>query len=84
MTQLLADTRTFTLEDAQVFDAFQRPELYDWSPPDEYETAVFNALEIGEGFVRDRQSVLLDTALRQVEPVRITRALDGWKVTRPI
>ena len=84
MTQLLADTRTFTLEDAQVFDAFQRPELYDWTLPDEYETAVFNALETGEGFVRGSRVNLVVTALRQAEPIRITMCGDGWKATRPI
>lgn len=65
-------------------EAFEHPENYDWTLPDQYETAVFNALEMGEGFVRGDRSALFAVAMTQPEPIRITMCGDGWKATRPI
>ena len=76
MTQQLVDER--------IAYAFEHPEEFDWTLPDEYETAVFDALETGEGFVRGSRVNLVVTALRQAEPIRITMCGDGWKATRPL
>jgi hypothetical protein len=84
MIQHLADLRTFDLADPQVFHALNNPENYDWSLPDEYETAVFNALETGEGFVSVDRNRLFAVAMSQPEPIRITMCGTGWRATRPI
>jgi len=69
---------------SEVWTAFAYPEKYDWTAPDAYERAVFDALETGKGFAAgawDKRR-MLQVALTQPEPLRILTVVDGIEVRR--
>jgi len=73
-------------QDPRLLHAFEHPEEYDWTLPDIYERAINDALDGGTVYTHNlNRDLLLQVALSQPEPIRITlHGYAGYKVTRPI